>query len=275
MAVMTRRVLVLSVIAAMAWAGWAQPAVDLAAEAETLFPVRYELPNLERLIAIYEALLAAEPGNVVVMAKLAQLWYERSTFAPEKEKEAVLRTAAGFGFRSLGLSGFNDGLSLSDDGLRALVAQATDPATILWAAHSLGLVLGRMSPLAAIPHRNKVRIMYDRVIEIDPGYWGGSAPQAYGALLANLSDWWWVPGIGTDLSEAKPYFEWALDLDPTYLENHIAYAWEYAQRAKDRALFEDLLRHVLDAPIGDWPFWNRHAKEKAAEYLAEVNRLPW
>lgn len=271
MALMTRRVLVLSVIVAMAWAGWAQPAADLAAEAETLFPVRYEPQNLERLIAIYEVLLSTEPGNVAVLAQLAQLWYERSTFVPEKEKEVVLRTAADYGFRSLGLSGFDEGLSLSDDGLHALLARATDPATILWTAHSLGLILGRMNPFSAIPHRNKMRIMYDRVIELDPSYYGGSAPQAVGALLANLSDYGFL--FGVKLADAKFNFEWAILLDPTYLENHVAYAWEYARRAKDRALFEDLLRHVLEAPIGDWPFWNRHAKEKAAEYLADVNRL--
>ena len=268
---MARKALSWLVIVAMAWAGWTQSVADLTAEGEALFPLRYEPRNMERLIAVYEALLAEEPGDASVLAKLAQLWYERSTLLPEKVREAALRTAAGYGFRSLGLAGLDEGLSLSDGDLRALVAQTTDPATILWTAHSLGLILGRMNPLSAIPHRNKVRIMYDRVIELDPGYWGGSAPQAMGALLANLSDY----GIlfGVKLDDAKAYFEWALDLDPTYLENHIAYAWEYARRAKDRVLFEDLLHYVREAPIGDWPFWNRHAKEKAAEYLADVNRL--
>jgi hypothetical protein len=43
-------------------------------------------------------------------------------------------------------------------------------------------------------------------------------------------------------------------------------------RAKDRALFESLLRHVLDAPIGNWPFWNRMAKDRAAELLAKIDK---
>jgi len=268
---MTQRSLVLLVIVALAWAGGAQSVTDLAAEAETLFPVRYELSNLERMISLYELWLATKPGDVAVLARLAQLGYERSTFVPEKDKEAVLRTAADYGFRSLGLSGLDEGFSLSDDGLRTLLTRATDPATVLWTAHSLGLILSRMNPFSAIPHRNKMRIMYDRVIELDPSYYGGSAPQAVGALLANLSDYGFL--FGVKLADAKFSFEWAILLDPTYLENHLAYAWEYARRAKDRALFEELLQHVLDAPIGDWPFWNRHAKQKAAEYLADVNRL--
>jgi len=53
----------------------------------------------------------------------------------------------------------------------------------------------------------------------------------------------------------------------------MAYAKEYAVRAKDRRLFEDLLQRVLDVPIGDWPFWNRHAKDKAADYLARIGEF--
>jgi len=100
-------------------------------------------------------------------------------------------------------------------------------------------------------------------MELDPAYMGGSAPQAHGALLANLSDY----GIlfGVKLSEAKRYFHWAIEIDPTYLENYVAYA-------NDWVLFETLLKHVLEAPIGDWPFWNQHAKEKAAEYLANIDK---
>ena len=74
------------------------------------------------------------------------------------------------------------------------------------------------------------------------------------------------------LSEAKRYFEWAIQIDPTYLDNYVAYAKEYAVRAKDRALFESLLRHVLDAPIGNWPFWNRMAKDRAAELLGKIDK---
>ncbi|HPD07585.1 MAG TPA: hypothetical protein PLC08_06995, partial [Candidatus Bipolaricaulis sp.] len=132
---MIRRVLSLLAIAAVAGAGWAQSVADLTAEAEALFPIRYELANMERLIGVYEALLAAEPGNATVLAQLAQLWYERAVFAPEAGKEAILRTAADYGFRSLGLTGLNEGLSLSDEELRALLARTTDPAAILWTAH--------------------------------------------------------------------------------------------------------------------------------------------
>lgn len=237
----------------------------------TLWTERWTPSALEQLISLCEAERAHNPADPTWLALLAQLWYERSVQVTETEKEPTLRQAADYGFQSLGLSSFDEGSRLSDGDLRTLLGRTTDPATILWTAHSWGLLLGRMNPFSAFFGISKIRMMYERVIELDAGYCGGSAPQALGALLANLSDY----GIlfGVKLADAKFNFEWAILLDPTYLENHVAYAWEYARRAKDRALFEDLLHHVLEAPIGDWAFWNRHAKGKAAEYLADADRL--
>jgi len=271
-ATMNRAVLGFAVAAALVIASVAcgQSVPALIAEAEALFSVRYELTNLEAAIRLYEQALAQDPGNRAYLTRLAQFWYEWAVLVPPEEEEPGLRKAADFGFQALGLSGLAAAQGMSDAAFRQLLAAATDAAPILWAAHGWGQLLGTMNPFAAFGRLPKIRAMYARVIELDPGYHGGSGPQAYGALLANLSDW----GIlfGVRLADAKAFFEWAIALDPSYLENHVAYAREYAVRAKDRRLFEDLLQRVLDAPIGDWPFWNRYAKDMAAEYLAEIHR---
>lgn len=269
----TRTLLILALgVATVAVLGGELPRANLPPEGVALWEGRWERSAMDALIALAERELALDPKDPARRALLAQLWYERSTLVAEPEKEACLRRAADYGFQALGLSGFDEGSRLSEGDLRAVLARTVDPATILWTAHSWGLLLGRMNPFTAFLSLGKVRAMYERAIELDPGYMGGSAPQAYGALLANLSDYGILFG-GVKLADAKFYFEWAILLDPTYLENHVAYAWEYARRAKDRALFERLLRDVLEAPIGDWSFWNRHAKRKAAEYLAQAERL--
>ncbi len=268
---MAKKILSLALAVATTWVALGQSRAELRAEAAALYPLRYEAANLERLIALHEQLLAQEPGSRGQLALLAQLWYEWAALAPEAREEEGLRRAADYGSRALGLNNLAELQGISEGALRSLLDGVTDPAYTLWTAHSWGLLLGRMNPLAAFASLGKIRILYERVIALDPGYFGGSGPQAYGALLANLSDY----GIlfGVKLSEAKAFLEWALELDPAYLENHVAYAWEYARRAKDRALFESLLKHVLEAPIGEWTFWNRHAKEKAGEYLAKVGQL--
>ncbi|MFH1609045.1 MAG: TRAP transporter TatT component family protein [Candidatus Bipolaricaulota bacterium] len=268
---MNRTALGFAVVAVLVVASVAcgQSVPALVAEAEALLPVRYERPNLEAAIRLYEQTLAQEPGNPAYLARLAQLWYEWAVLVPLELEEQGWRKAAEFGFQALGLSGLAAVQGLSDAAFRQFLAAATDAAPILWAAHGWGQLLGTMNPFAAFGSLPKIRAMYERVIELDPAYHGGSGPQAYGALLANLSDW----GIlfGVKLADAKAQFERAMTLDPSYLENYVAYAKEYAVRAKNRALFEQLLGHVLATPIGDWPFWNRHAKDKAAQYLAQAS----
>lgn len=247
---------------------WADPAV-LVAQAEALAPERYEAPVLARMIELYEKALSESPGDPALLRRLAQLWYEWAVLAPKEEEVPALEKAADYGFQALGLSGLNAALKMSNEEFTAFVGAAEDVAALLWAAHSWGQLLGKMNPFSAFFALPKIRRMYERCLELDPGYFGGSAPQAYGALLANLSDY----GIlfRVNLAEAKPYFEMAIALDPSYLENYLAYAREYAVRAKDRDLFVELLTHILEAPVEPWPFWNCHAKEKAQHYLARID----
>jgi len=48
----------------------------LVREAEALYPERYQLAVLERMISLYEQALAEDPGNKEFLVRLAQLWYE-------------------------------------------------------------------------------------------------------------------------------------------------------------------------------------------------------
>ncbi|MGQ9699759.1 MAG: TRAP transporter TatT component family protein [Candidatus Bipolaricaulaceae bacterium] len=263
------RTLVLVVTMCFAVVAWADPG-ELVRRAEGLYAERYQLPALERMIELYEAARAEAPQDQEILIRLAQLWYEWAVLKPEEEEDPGWQRAADYAFQALGLSGLDEALKLSNAEFQELLARCSDGRALLWAGHGWGQLLGKMNPFSAFFALPKIRAVYERAMELDPAYMGGSAPQAYGALLANLSQY----GIlfGAKLSEAKLYFEWAIALDPTYLENYVAYAKEYAVRAKDRALFESLLQHVLEAPIGNWPFWNRHAKEAAQEYLAQIDR---
>ncbi len=242
----------------------------LCRQAESLYAERYKLAVLEEIISLYEQALAEDPGNVEIMIRLAQHWYEWGVLQPEGEEERGWRNAAEYGFRALGLSGLDEALRLSNEEFREFVAGATDGRALLWAGHGWGELLGKMNPFSAFFALPKIRAIYERAMELAPNYMGGSAYQAYAVLLANLSDYGLL--FGVKLAQAKPYFEKAIEIDPSYLENYVAYAREYAVRAKDRALFLSLLQHVLEAPLGNWPFWNRHAKEKAAEYLAKIDK---
>lgn len=262
-----RKLLVFAV--GVAVVGWADPG-ELVRNAEALLPQRYHLPVLEQVIGLYEEALRQAPHDRELLVRLAQHWYEWGVLMPEDLEDQGWRKAADYAFRALGLSGLDEALRLSNEEFQAFLRNCTDGRALLWAGHGWGQLLGKMNPFSAFFALPKIRAIYERAMELAPEYMAGSAFQAYGALLANLSDY----GIlfGVKLSQAKPYFEKAIAIDPTYLDHYVAYAKEYAVRAKDRALFETLLRHVLEAPIGDWPFWNEVAKDRAARFLAEIDR---
>lgn len=263
------RALLLSVVVGVSAVVWADPSA-LMRRAESLYADRHQIAVLEQILALYEQALAEDPGNTELLVRLAQHWYEWGVLMPEDKEDEGWRKAAGYAFRALGLSGLDEALRLSNEDFQAFLASCADGRALLWAGHGWGQLLGKMNPFSAFFALPKIRAIYERAMELAPTYMAGSAYQAYGALLANLSDY----GIlfGVKLSQAKPYFEKAIETDPTYLDHYVAYAKEYAVRAKDRALFESLLRHVLSAPIGDWPFWNNVAKERAAQLLAEIER---
>lgn len=261
--------MLLSLVAGASALVWADPTV-LMGRAETLYAGRYQIAVLEQIIALYEQALVEDPENTELLVRLAQHWYEWAVLVPEDVEDEGWRKAADYAFRALGLAGLDQALRLSNNAFQAFLAQCTDGRALLWAGHGWGQLLGKMNPFSAFFALPKIRAIYERAMELVPDYMAGSAYQAYGALLANLSDY----GIlfGVRLSQAKPYFEKALEIDPTYLDHYVAYAKEYAVRARDRALFESLLRHVLEAPIGNWPFWNEVAKDRARQFLAEIDR---
>ncbi|MCS7239986.1 MAG: TRAP transporter TatT component family protein [Candidatus Bipolaricaulota bacterium] len=263
------RTLTLLVVTFSTVLAWADPS-ELVRQAESLYAECYQLPVLERMIELYEQARQEAPQDREILVRLAQLWYEWAVLKPAEEEELGWRKTADYAFQALGLSGLDEALKLSNEAFQEFVRGSTDGRALLWAGHGWGQLLSNMNPFSAFFALPKIRIIYERSMELAPDYMGGSAYQAYATLLANLSDY----GIlfGVKLSQAKTYFEKAIETDPTYLENYVAYAKEYAVRANDRALFESLLRHVLEAPIGNWPFWNRHAKEKAAEYLANIEK---
>ncbi|MBC7092505.1 tetratricopeptide repeat protein [Candidatus Bipolaricaulota bacterium] len=265
-----RTVLAVALVASFACVACGETAAGLLAQAEALMPLRYDLGTLEAAIRLYERALALDPGNPAILVKLAQLWYEWAVLVPTEREEPGLRKAADYGFQAMGLASLASAQAMPDADFQRFLARVGDPAALLWAANGWGQLLGKMNPFSAFFALPKIRAMYERLLAVDETYFGGSPHEAYGSLLANLSDYGLL--FGVKLADAKPHFERSIALDPTYLEAYVTYAKEYAVRAKDRALFEKLLKYVLAAPIGDWPFWNRHAKDKAQEYLAEIHR---
>lgn len=121
---------------------------------------------------------------------------------------------------------------------------------------------------AAMPY---IRALAERVMELDAGYESAGALVFMGGLLGSYSQ-----ALGGDPKEAKGYFEGALRR--TERRNHLVhinYARLYAVTQQDRALYEKLLREVIEAPDqGDHHrLSNKVARRRAYRYLEEADDL--
>jgi len=242
------------------------------------FEERFAPEQMEEAIAAYEAALPGLESLPVktqahVLDRLAQLYYEWTTFSPgdTPEDKGAFQKGKDYGFKSLRLNPTFAALERENFG--EAVAAVTDPAALLWTANNWG-ALFHHDPLDGMLHIGRVRTLYEKCIAVDERYWGTSAHNALGAMLVV------TPGmLGGDAAEGRRHLKRAVALDPTYLENRVVYAqycgFTYGlfgamSGVRDAGLIEKQLRIVLEASIGDWPFWNREAKREAQALLAEL-----
>ncbi|GAG36102.1 unnamed protein product, partial [marine sediment metagenome] len=235
------------------------------------FEERFTLEKMIEAIAAYEAALPDLESlpietQAFVLNRLTQLCYELTTFSPGDTPDDKLAFQQGkdYGLRSLRLN--PEFATLENDDFAKAVALVIDPAALLWTADNWG-ALFNYDLIGGMFNVGNVRTLYERCLAVDEGYWGASAHNALGAMLVV------TPGaLGGDTDAGLEHLERALTLSPDYLVNRVVYAqyWGFSyglfgnvSGIRDAAFIEDQLGSVLDAPIGDWPFWNREAKREA------------
>jgi hypothetical protein len=239
----------------------------------------FSAEHMKAAIASYQALLPELESlplelQATVLNRLAQLHYEQTLFTPEEklENQAVHCQGKEYGIRSLRLNSTFAALEKQD--FCKAVGSVTDPAALIWTAHNWGRLLN-CDPVSGMFHVCKIRSLYERCIEIDETYWGASAHSALGAVLMVIP-----AALGGDADQGRQHLERAIELAPGYLENRVAYAkyWGFTfdlfgaiSGIRDVKLITSQLEYVLEAPVGDWPLWNRMAKLEAEKLLAELH----
>ncbi len=136
-----------------------------------------------------------------------------------------------------------------------------------WAS-GIALALDDPRALLDLPY---ALAMMERAQALDPDFY-------YGGVHAFWGTYWsaTAPGLGGQPARARQEFEAALAASHReYLTYQVLYAHTYAVQVQDRALYERLLREVLDS--GDvMPterLSNQVARRRAARYLAQADSL--
>jgi len=252
---------------------WAQD-TDL----EKLWQERDNPEKAKIAIEILEKDLAQNPHQPDKVLRLSRLYYLVGESLPAKgpgsdQKLAYYDKAFQICRRELVHQ-----LNLSDKEAEdeAIVKAATPNqiALLYWAAAGIAR-WGKHAPFAKkVAARSKIRLYWDRVMQLDPNYFHGGAYRFFGGYYAL------VPPITgeQDVNKSREMFEKAVTAAPYYLETKVLYAEAYAAHAKvrDRELFRRLLQEVLNADPGQNPDCtaeNRLAQKKARGLLAQENEI--
>jgi len=250
-------------------------AATLLAEAEAAFD-RWSAPfdfdayeaSLREAISLWEEALPLLPdqdsaGRVRVLNRLAQGLFELATayLSDARDREAAFERARDAGLAALELDS-TFVATREADGFRAALRAATDIETIFWYGNTLGSWLDFHRTRAIFGGVRDVGACFERSIDLDETYDGGGPHRAMGIFIAQAHFF-----IGRSRGEAIEHFERSIEIDPTYLENHVNYAEHYAQGADDD-LFDRLIGTVLEAAedpeiVAAHPLYNHLAIERA------------
>lgn len=136
-----------------------------------------------------------------------------------------------------------------------------------WASY-LNLHLDDPSSVIDLP---RIQVMIDRVLELDPGFYHGSAHSIKGVIAAMRPKM-----LGGDPELAQREFKEAIDVTPHYLMTRVLYAQYYARQMRDVALFKTLLAYVLEADaaiLSEQRLANELAKRRARILLSMEKTL--
>lgn len=257
-------------------------AAALIAEAESSYdrwgkPFDFDgyVPLLRRAIDLWEQALGVLADEDVetrirVLNSLSQAYFELALGYLDTAAEKETAFEAG---KDAALAGLNLDPAFvaarKQDGFRAALRAASDVATIFWYGNNLGQWLDRHRVTAIFGGVRDVQAAFARAIELNESYDGGGPHRSMAAFLDRA---YFLVGRGR--SDAVVHFERSIQLDPTYLENHVNYAEYYARPAGDDALFDALLAAVLEAAedpaiVGAHPFYNRLAIDRARALSAD------
>ena len=230
----------------------------------------------------------AKLGNEGLIVKTARAYSSYAGFFEDKMEEAEIagdmETAAkmraqaidyyqrseGYAFKVLAKSHitFNSPrdveIPVFKTSLRRIKKKQVEP--LFWAAYAIGRGISlQKDDLMQVIDLVRVRLMMERVLELDETFYYGSAHLFYAVYYGDRS-----VSIGGDPEKAKEHIERVDEInDGKFLMSKYYLARYYAYPKQDAKLYRQALQEVLDAPSDIYP------GEEAATALAKSRSKRW
>ena len=259
--------------------------------ADTHWQRRHEREELARALDLYEKAVEMPTPDLSQQERidrLARLWVRlaRGRFmmaqqhvAPGTDEPTDEQKAEQIALFDQGVTAAEHAMVLLDDDLSKAIsgdgkslAEMVDEAkpaaipALYWYATNLSK-WGVMEGMATImQHQSDIVATMKYICREDPTYMYGGCHRYFGAY------WTRVP-FGKDAAKSKRHFEAALEIAPDFSSNRVVMATYYARHVDDEALYERLLREVVQTDPADTPApirpENIFAHREAERLLAE------
>lgn len=154
------------------------------------------------------------------------------------------RRGKDFGLRALSVS-FGGKVPTSFPEFKKVISKLgkKEVSALFWTAFNWALYLNlNLDDPATIADFPKIKAMIDRVIELKPDFYYGSAHAFLGVMSAMRPKM-----LGGDPQLADSEFKKAMEIAPDYLMTKVMYAQYYARQIRDRELFKKTLTEVTEA----------------------------
>ncbi|MFA4874432.1 MAG: TRAP transporter TatT component family protein [bacterium] len=247
------------------------------------------MPALIKTLEVLRHGDTRDPRTLVLLSKAYGTYTfgfleERLIALPEKDPQRAAAAARADLFYDRGKN-FGVAALISDSGMRKAFdkpfpefKRAVDglgkkhvPA-LFWTAFNWAnwINLHRDDP-SAVVDIPRIKAMAERVIELDPGFYYGSAHALVGIIAASRPK-----ALGGEPELAEKEFREAMSTEPKYLMTPVLYALFYARQMNDAPLFRKTLEGVESADAAALPaerLANELAKRRAKLLLEKEKAL--
>jgi tetratricopeptide (TPR) repeat protein len=229
-------------------------------------------------LMLIDGMIRSYPENPELLLAGAKAYASYASVLEEDEQgRAVYLYERGkqYAVKSLGLNPlFKEAMGKPLDVFQRSLDQArkNDVPTLFWVSSVWGSWIASSESPEAMADLPWVEALVEKVLQLDPSYYYGSAHLFEAILLSARPE-----QFGGNLQKANEHFKKAMEYGQgKFLMTDVYYAQYYAKQTLNRELFVTTLKHVLETPAAiepDLTLVNTLAQQKAKRLLDQVNEF--